>query len=419
MTVPYKDLLIQQQAEGGGGDGGGSSGWRFTYYPNKEGDYVYGGGDWRFRGGNRAVHVVDREWRVRSSFSLRGCLPGFETHSAESTAGSKWSEHVIGFLHREGNDATWKAVIISWWGGRVVIDLEPGRERVISGDADQSSSSDSVLREYKETVLRGLSRQAAGADPTVENEALLATQTSFSHHAGLLKLREAEEDLRKLEKHPLATQTPSGMSIPIKGGGWKSYRIYGVRRSVHIALRRIGCQPGGYPAVLVGKSFYRETDEPPDVPTDLSRRHQLVQELASSSNALSTIDDVQRLLGPPDFVSRSYWRYDVDGGSCKSELINSSAGEEATQPYTLMIWFQDASGHPIEKAAKLSPPLWELGQPLFPSVWSTNPWIRGSFTKPLDADTSLYGVKDVLNDFQGTANVLFDRTADKQTPGDA
>jgi len=328
MTRPFSDLVIQRASSGS---------WHFLHSD------VYGS-----RGG--FVHVVDEKGNVLERLKLSQNLPGFDRHAHETTAGYMWNDRLLAcFTHRTDQEGVERAIVCPWWGERLVIELRlpPCPPKVVPATSDLNGSISELITEGLRKTIADFEKgtEAKQTDLSCPND-FIGGPISYSHHAGLIQLREAEEYLRKLE----------AFSPALTGFGWVSfsdfsYHPHPARLAAQTALRRIGSSPVGHPALsFSGASFEGNTNAKKltikNGPFDGETKHSRVKRVKKNM----PLEDLYTLIGAPDYIDRNtegcfYWRYDIDATGA---------------PFTLLIWLNDTQSK-IERAVRHEPPFWSTG----------------------------------------------------------
>lgn len=312
MTVQMCDLVAQRVPDG----------WTITRGP---------------RGGNSRIHLFDEQGRTLRSIDLRSSLDDFSRFAHWTTAGTAWDQQMLAYLTEVRGEQYF--VVRAWWGARLVISLDE------LDCVNSEEMADDLHQIECDLVLTGLqqvvSEMENGSEPNHDQstDVVECTIRTLAHLPGLLPLPQAIPLLRVLEERA----RPSGSTL----GGFH-YSTNPVRLLAQISLRRLGEKPRGHPTVI----FLEERRRPERAvlcqqqpePVDGNTRHSRLCKVKKST----PMAEVYQLLGAPDYIGGSYWRYDID----------------ADEPCTVLLGL--AEDDTVGSMVKCVPPFWK-GPELFPA----------------------------------------------------
>lgn len=255
---------------------------------------------------------------------------------SNTTAGPRWAGNSLWYFLVVAGEAgaTHRYFVVRpWWGDRVFLDL--GAPKFVQ-DSDESealrAAADRHDRDYvKETLadVKDLPECGAPGGCGRRHEVDLAAWL-----AGVLDVREAIGPLRTLESD---TNVDSSTMVP---DGF-SYRTFGTRQTVQLALRRLGQAPEGSGSIVIRFEEDPAAGKPGNPPVEVAAKARAGK--AGDVKEGMAAKDVVALIGNPDCVSeRGSFGWDIDG----------------EKPFTLAIAFKDGNVHAMRK---IDPPTWKVG----------------------------------------------------------
>jgi hypothetical protein len=242
--------------------------------------------------------------------------PGFlDTQPAgymgDSSAGPFWARSAIAYFTHSGVNPIW--VIRTWWGHRVIIDLERAiflDESALDGDLASRMEIEWIEdtlatgAEMLEKEPRVVSRDSVNAAIC----AVMAQVITAAYHAGWLQAQSVVPFLRRIEELGAVHQTASVGRV-----GWATLLTNTLRQSAKLALRRIGQEPKGLPhySFELREEFWNQKDVTIKMFPLPEQGH--LRAFGQLDPGLSQTQTLYRL-GAPDFIDRNYWDYDIHSG---------------------------------------------------------------------------------------------------------
>lgn len=269
---------------------------------------------------------------------LNDCLTKeeHEEYVSQTTGGPIWGDRSHWYFVT--SDSREYFVIRPWWGRQLIIDLSTGAVMAPTKGLDEAMGK--AERDYVRTVLKAL------LEGTLEkcdccSESYEADFAAYL--AGVLKVPEVVPALRMLESCTCSAYSSLGGAIDVPEGRISpfNYSAYTTRQSVHLALRRLGEQPGSFPCT----SFKTEHDvydqRKPYVRKPVQGTR--AANAAKIKNGMSP-EQMIDLMDCPDYIRSNEWHYDI--------------GIEA--PYTLIVsWTGERT---IDAFKVVRPALWQEGK---------------------------------------------------------
>ena len=253
----------------------------------------------------------------------------------QTTAGPMWTGNSLWyFLSAEGEAGAKHRyfVVRPWWGDRVFLDLEAtkflldaeeGEALRAAADRDDRDWVKESLADVKNLPECGAA-EGCGRRHEVDRAAWLA---------GVLDVREAIGPLRDLE-------SDTNVNSATSGGGY-SYRTFGTRQTVQLALRRLGQAPKGSGSIVLGLEEDPVGGKPVTPPAEVGAEARVGT--AGNVKEGMSAREVVALIGNPDCASGpGGFAWDIDG----------------EKPFTLAIAFKDGKVRSIQK---IDPPEWKAG----------------------------------------------------------
>ncbi|MCC9601927.1 hypothetical protein LOC67_15305 [Stieleria sp. JC731] len=291
------------------------------------------------------IFAIDRDGKETARIEL------FETlfkegedqfnYTSISTAGIRWGSAFCHFYFTTLDDAPCFC-LRTWWGVRLVINLENGQSVEIGTDADQH-----LTAIESQWVLQNLAR-ASNWQWEQEDDSYKLIQKPLQpsliegmraiQMAGTMKLTRAVPYLEKLQSCPYigSTTGSSGSYQPEVGKiNPYAYQSLPVRQRAQLSLRRIGVLPSHHQSTKVfleRQEYWCPTDPLPHP------RESKIDEITQGL----TPDTIVSMIGTPDYIHFRVWEYDIDGDL----------------PFTLLIeWDEDGA----KKIDRLIPAKWSEG----------------------------------------------------------
>ncbi len=315
----------------------------------------------------RNLVIVD-EGRQVCVLTPDDLFPGEERslYVSETTAGPVWGMDSLSYIITL--DKSDYLTMHFWTGKRLLIRLDkgtleaPGAHATALRDADRRE-----IRSILNTSADALSR---GGPPDAGTSGALIL-------AGRYGMADLRGQIRKIERYSYSGPFAIEMDPPYANGFAEHMREDGPatvddRPLAHLALRRLGFSPQGYPQIY----FEQHKKDDSIAPGDRWLK-------AAELDARLASEQVYRLIGPPDYIEsvaregggswNGAWRYDFDGKSDCSLLV---------------AWSEDGT---VARVLKVTPALWH-GDVLF-SERARRPVFQ--------ADGSLPGVSLYSKEFLG------------------
>lgn len=207
-----------------------------------------------------------------------------EEHIGSTSAGPDWQASSISGFHLYAGKPYWS--ILTWWGRRILIDLEAGS--VVDNVPDAHNTK--IDSEERRWVISILSR----VNQLTESDrwsSLMFDCYSAAYQTGCLKVGEAEPQLRELE------------TCSITGGSrsceWFSFESLPLRSIAKISLLRNGLEPTWHSNMIIKNS---KSEAICDYPSQtLNRTEEMFKEGMSQRQLLKEV-------GTPEYI-RKYWDY--------------------------------------------------------------------------------------------------------------
>ena len=262
-------------------------------------------------------------------------------HLHQTTLGPTWTVNSLWCFATV--DAVPYLLVRPYWGHRVAVDLRQGK--VVEPlppnvqEAAAAAERTQTLRWLQEGVDSFKSWEARCCPRQAQ------TTSTAAYLAGALHLTEATPLLRQLE--PTIYNGESSLSF-VDEAERKQHagevnpftsRVFDLRRTVQLALRRLGEKPLPLPCTVLEKTSkgYHEriVYEPPPLPVPRA-------ENADKVKVGMKVEEVCQLLGVPDYIVTPRWEYDLD----------------AQPPRTLVIQWK---GWQVGEVAGVEPARWQDG----------------------------------------------------------
>ncbi|MEM7229362.1 MAG: hypothetical protein AAF432_11175 [Planctomycetota bacterium] len=265
-----------------------------------------------------------------------------------TTAGRMWAGRSRwSFLSHEGSTYF---VVRAWWDRRVIINVSES-VTVSRPDDDLVEACDAADRAYVLETLEIASNQIDLPERKSDYSTRSAVATAV-HLAGRMSIRDAIPFLRVLE---------ASEEVGSAGGSFDIHNRYavgainpfdlttmGLRREVHLALRRLGEKPTPLPCTKFRAKAEHGLGSfvtPPPLPAPRAERVECIEAGMIAMEVLTCV-------GAPDFVNfnEQAWEYDMD----------------AETPFTLRVYFKDRTE--VDRVERIVPALWQHGETRYQSV---------------------------------------------------
>ncbi len=259
-----------------------------------------------------------------------------------TTAGPMWSGRARwSFLEHDGR---LYFVVRAWWDRRVIMSLSDGIA-VTDIPRDLLAAGDAADRQF---VIDALSGPLEHLLPKESEEGHARTSNTYTavHIAGRMNIRKVIPALRELEKSNSVGSSGGWFDIEnrYKEGEVNPFNCTtaGMRRAVHLALRKLGEKPTPYPCTWFREKKTGGLGEYVEVAPLPEPRASRVDQVVTGM----TPREVLASIGAPDYVNhgRLAWEYEID----------------ATSPYTLLVIWDDEKKH-VGRCERITPPLWQQG----------------------------------------------------------
>jgi hypothetical protein len=261
-----------------------------------------------------------------------------EKYVFETTAGPYWTRfslwYFADFEKRE------YFVIRTYWDKRIIIDLQKGK--LVPEDWKLAKT---LLEKEHAFVLSELEK-AVKTREKWENEDYFEGWTyifNAAFVAGRIGAKDAIPFLHKLEDINFVNSSTVGSVYELKPNEGdldiSSYHTFGLRRIVHLSLRRLGEKPGPYNCIqfhMFSKDENKHELYP--VPKLKVPREDSVDKIFKGQDC----SEVLNLIGMPDYIRGRKWAYDMD----------------AKEPFTLVLDL-DLDKNKISGITKIKPPYWK------------------------------------------------------------
>jgi hypothetical protein len=254
-------------------------------------------------------HVVLRRLHRRLTQDEQ---PGFldtepEQYMGDTSAGPFWARSAIAYFTHSRGRSIW--VIRTWWGRRVVIDLENAdflNPSAVDAGLARNLEIGWIDNSLKVGVAKleeeGEKLQAAGEDR--RDWSIIKPVMAAAYQAGWLQAESSVPYLRRMEAlEPMYRSVSYG---PVR---WGVVITLPFRQIAKLSLLRVGHEPRWLPHygfelrddVLDKKDLSLETFPLP--------AQGLVRDAGLLEPGLTQIETLQRI-GAPDFINSNYWEYD-------------------------------------------------------------------------------------------------------------
>jgi hypothetical protein len=281
--------------------------------------------------------AVRRDGKETGKLDILHAFPQGDSHYIEFAldAGYLWGRKRSHFATDQGKSYF---VVRTWWGRRVILDLESGRAAADAGSL--AKQLDEADREFVRTTLDAAVKDYRKS-PNGDEVASAAARMAI-YMAGQLHMKECVPALRSLEDVPYSgTLAISGDDNENRESqpDFTCWEEFTVRRVVQLSLRRLDQVPRYFPLTQFRVYSKDYSKRKPFMPAlDKSR----IEQAAAVRKGMQPIE-VLRLVGAPDFNCGLLWEYDMDDRS----------------PYTLIIEWDKMRVISVERK---SPATWKDGE---------------------------------------------------------
>jgi hypothetical protein len=247
--------------------------------------------------------------------------------------GEYWGRRQCYFTTRQGSSYF---VVRTWWGHRVILDLESGR--LASDTGSLATVLDQADRTFVRTTLEAAVKEYQKR-PTSDEVASAPVRMAI-YMAGQMHMKECIPSLRLLEDCPYMGESALFEGEEPKEGelDYRIWEVFNVRQVVQLALRRLNELPKSLPSAQFRPYHEDHRLGKPFVPVLSKPRADLAASIHRGMQAI----DVLRLLGSPDFNCGVLWEYEMDG----------------RKPYTLLIEWDDKGAKSV---VRKTPASWQNG----------------------------------------------------------
>ncbi len=342
----------------------------------------------------RDLIILDADRGTRHEVPLERLFPGpdYEANVSQTTAGPLWGDTALSFVASlEGRDFFY---MHCWTGKRLLLALDTGKledpGRLGARLADEEWRQ--ALATLTNTVAAMRAGQGVGGDQL--------------HAAILIATARGKKEVRLWLEAIEALDTGSGAIgfIPDYSYGrglgeefhGRFYHIAEHRRFAQLALRRLGFNPQGYPAIIFEPAKAK-------VPLPPATRAAKLARLRQGQYSR----EVCQLLGPPDYLqTAAEEEAGVAPAAWKRKWVDAWRYDFASKPDSsiLVIWNDEGR---VERVERVTPGLWH-GDALF----------TARAAKPVcSADGSLNGIHLYSPGFSGRVEVLMPETRPATTGG--
>jgi hypothetical protein len=245
--------------------------------------------------------VLRRSYRSMPDEPNPGFLEGDrKRYVSETSAGPFWARCSIAYFHKDHGRSYW--TIRTWWGRRVVIDLE-NASIVDAKQLDNALAREQevarLTRDLKEN-LPALEKMAAQLSDEDRHEVFWPKARpvlTATYHAGRLKAIESAEYLRRLEA--IDAVGSMGGRVP-----WATVQTSSLRQVAKLSLLRMGEEPSGLPHYQFEQRLSgRDSSKLFDLPVQVTPRALDQLEVGLTQK------EVLARVGAPDFIDND-WEYD-------------------------------------------------------------------------------------------------------------
>ncbi len=254
-----------------------------------------------------------------------------------TTAGEVWGRERSSFTSLQGKCYF---VVRTWWGQRVIFDLELGRLTSEGGTLARH------LEEGDRMFVRSTLEVAAKEYRKANRYDQLGPVVMASYMASQMHMKECVPWLRSLEDVPdfgslavtMIDEEPKEGELDLR-----CWETSSVRQVVQLSLRRLGEVPRYFPPTQFCP-YAKEFDRRKPVVPVLDKPR--VQQAGAIRKGMQPME-VLRLIGPPDFIEGistvvGQWHYDMD----------------EQKPYTLIVEWENARVKSVERKF---PAFWQEG----------------------------------------------------------